>query len=981
MKIKPSLKKILFLNNIIIILIPLIIFFPLIYYFLTQNIEEEIKNKNLQLSRSLAGEINILLDAHINMLRQLIYDIEKGGLRIGSYRISLYLQSIVENHVYFTSIMIIDKNGKVKNIFPYNQDYLNIDMTGQHFYNESKKTNNITWAPATISIDTGHPSTILSIPYKDGIIAGYLDLSSLKNIIERLNLGKNGYAMVLDQTGTVIAHTDFRLVSEQTNIKGLDFIKKGFEGKNGIYTYHLAGAERLACVTLIPKTGWLAVVSQPIQEVLAPINQIKTLLIAGLAVLILFALLISIAFSRRLTKPLILFKEKTKMIADGDYTSSIETTELNVYSEIDELAKNFNKMAEAIKNREESLRFAQFSIDNAYEAICWGDHEGRLLYVNEASSQMFGFKKEDVINKYLYDLDINFTKEEFINTFKKLKDYGSLNFETVFKKADGNIFPADVTSSILNYGGREYFFAFIRDITLRKLAEKGLFEEKELLSVTLRSIGDGVISTDIEGKVKFMNKMAENITGWQQNEANGQPIEHVIHVSDFKTESNSENQLNKIIEISRMKEYFGKHTFLGRDGSKKNILLTILPFKDSDSKIIGMVFTLRDITEQIRLEEEMLRADKLESIGILAGGIAHDFNNLLTGILGNIELAKIFIGNNHPAYNRIEVAEKAIERSKDITQQLLIFSKGGAPLKKASSIEQIIRDSAMFSLRGSGVKCEFSIAEDIPPVEVDEGQMSRVINNLVINAAQSMPDGGIISISIENAHISKSDKMPIEEGEYVLITVRDHGIGIPEENLNKIFDPYFTTKKRGSGLGLAVVYSIIKNHKGLIRVDSKINEGTAFKIYLPSAKQKVITTEVEKKDELTKGKGKILVMDDEDIIRDVAKELLNHLGYEVVLSADGEEAFNLYKQAKETEKPFDAIIMDLTVPGAMGGKDLMQMLLRYDPQVKAIVSSGYSNDPIMAFYKDFGFCGVIMKPYRIKEFSEVLHKVINSNER
>lgn len=977
MKIKTSLKTLLYINAITIIVIPLLIMAVLIYYVLTDSLRQEITNKNLALARSIAGEIDIFLNAPINVLQQLIYDIEKGRLRIGSERIKLYLQSITDNHAYFNTIMVLDKTGKVKNIYPYNLDYIDFDMSGQHFYKEAKKTNSANWSPVSISIDTGQPTTILAIPFGQGIIAGYLDLSSLKNITGKIKLGDNGYSMVVDQTGTVIAHKDFQLVKEQLNIKNLDFIRKALEGKEGTYTYKDKGLERLGSISLVPKTNWLVIIAQPASEIFEPINQIKTLLIAGLSILTLFAMLISISLSRRLIKPLIHFKERTKMLADGDYSSTLQTAEFNAYSEIDGLAENFNKMAEAVKSREESLRFVQFSVDNAADAIFWGDLTGKIIYANTSGSRMLGYQREDLIHKHVYDLDINYNKEEFFSAFEKLKQYGSLNFSTMFKKADGKMFPADVTSSILNYGGKEYFFAFVRDISERKQAEKALFEEKELLAVTLRSIGEGVISADIDGRVIFMNKMAEGITGWQQNEVSGQSIQQVIHISDMKSENHPENLLTKIIEMNGMSKYSGKNILFARDGAKKIILLTAMPVKDRESKGIGTVLAFRDITEQSRMEEELLKADKLESLGLLAGGIAHDFNNLLTGILGNIGLSKIFIGDDHKAYAKLETAEKAIERSKDLTQQLLTFSKGGAPVKITSSIEQIVRDSASFSLRGSNVKCEFSIDDDILPVEVDEGQMSRVINNLIINASQSMPDGGTINIKIENVVITKADDMPIKEGNYVLVSVQDRGTGIPEEHFNKIFDPYFTTKKKGSGLGLAVVYSIVRNHNGHIRVYSKLNEGTTFDIYIPASEKELPPAE-PKNEGFTRGKGKILVMDDEEIIRLVAKELLNHLGYEVELSKDGEEALQFYKNAIEADSPFDAVIMDLTIPGAMGGRDLMTLLLQYDPDVKAIVTSGYSNDPIMGFYKDFGFSGVALKPYKIKELSEVLNKVLSS---
>ncbi len=977
MQSKTSFKNLLCLTNIAMIFIPLLLMTVMTFYILTNSLRDEITNKNLTLSRSIAGEIDRFLNAPLNELQQLKYTLEKGQ-STGSPSINSHLESIVQNHNYFSMIMITDDKGSVTSAYPHNQDYIGLDLSAQQFYKEAKNTNSAYWSHVSISIKTGHPTTVLAIPFDQGIITGYLDLSALNEITEKIKIGDNGYSIVVDQTGTIIAHKNPQLVKEQLNIKNLDFIQKALSGQEGIFKYQFMDIESLGSVSFVQKPRWIVVVTQPIEEAFAPVNKITVFLIAGLIAAILFAISVSLIISRRFSQPLSGLKQRTKMIADGDYSSPIRSAEFDAYSEINELAQNFNKMAEAVKNREESLRFAQFSIDNASEAVFWGDSGGRFLYANKAACRLLSYNMEDLTQKHVYDIDANLKTEAFQPAFNNLRKYGLMRFETIYKTALGKTIPVDITSSILNYNEKEYFFAFARDISVRKQVEKTLAEEKELLSVTLRSIGEGVITTDIEGRVVLMNRMAESITGLKQIELTGLPIYDFFHIYDIETKESCNNRITDVMNIDRTSGYSGKNILSAKDGSEKIISLSAVPLKDMESRAIGVVLAFRDITEQTRMEEEILKADKLESLGLLAGGIAHDFNNLLTAILGNIGLTKIFLGPDDKAVTRLQAAEKAIERAKDLTQQLLTFSRGGAPVKIVSSIEQIVIDSASFSLRGSNVKCEFSIDDGILPVEVDEGQMSRVINNLIINACHAMPDGGVINIEIKNVIIGKADNLPINDGKYICLTVKDHGVGIPEENLNKIFDPYFTTKAKGIGLGLAAAYSIIKNHNGYITVHSKVNEGTTFQIFLPASEQKLSKAASETEEYALKGSGKILIMDDEEIIRLVAKELLKHLGYTVVLSKDGEEALQLYKNAKQEGNPFDAVIMDLTIPGAMGGRELMSFLLQYDPGVKAIVSSGYSNDPIMAFYKDFGFSGVVSKPYKIKEFSEVLHNVLNS---
>ncbi len=397
------------------------------------------------------------------------------------------------------------------------------------------------------------------------------------------------------------------------------------------------------------------------------------------------------------------------------------------------------------------------------------------------------------------------------------------------------------------------------------------------------------------------------------------------------------------------------------------------PIFDDSGNVVMVTEHLRNITEQKKMQQEAQKAQKLESLGVLAGGIAHDFNNLLTGVLGNISLAKMYLSPSNKAFQRLQEAEKASERARDLTQQLLTFSKGGAPVRKTAQIAQMVTDSASFVLRGSNVRCDFYLPEGLWPVSVDEGQISRVIQNLVINADQAMPDGGIIEVGAENVVLGNDRTLPLEEGRYVRITVADRGVGIPEENLQKIFDPYFTTRKKGSGLGLATVYSIMKNHNGYIHAESGAGKGAVFYVYLPASD---CSPEIEEKkacnNMMRVSKGRILVMDDEEIICEIAAEILNHIGYEVSLCRDGSEALALYRQSVESQEPFDAVIMDLTIPGGMGGREAMEKLLKIDPAVKGIVSSGYSSDPIMADYRKYGFSGMIAKPYKVEDLQDVL---------
>lgn len=516
----------------------------------------------------------------------------------------------------------------------------------------------------------------------------------------------------------------------------------------------------------------------------------------------------------------------------------------------------------------------------------------------------------------------------------------------------------------------------VRDITTRKVAEEALAGEKERLAVTLRSIGDGVITTDTHGRVVLVNKVAEELTGWSTNEAQGRPIGEIFVIINEKTRQGTPCPVERTLATGCIEELVNHTILVAKDGRERIIADSAAPIRDRESRIVGAVLVFRDITDKQKMEQELLRARQLESIGVLAGGIAHDFNNLLTAILGNISLSKLYVEEGGKVHQKLSDAENATLRARDLTQQLLTFSRGGAPVKKTTAIADIIRDSVAFSLSGSRVTCCFDIAEDLWPVAVDEGQISQVINNLIINAEQAMPSGGVIAVRCHNTVVSADDCLPLAQGHYIVISIADQGNGIPADVLPRIFEPYFSTKKTGKGLGLATVYSIIKNHDGHITVTSEPGQGTVFLVYLPATNGvDVAAPTVEPEScatEAVPDKGRVLVMDDEVNIREVAGEMLEFIGFSAAYARDGEEAIALYRQAQEAGGPFAAVIMDLTIPGGMGGGEALQHLLQLDPQVRAIVSSGYSNDPILANYRSYGFSGIVTKPYKLTDLRKAL---------
>lgn len=511
------------------------------------------------------------------------------------------------------------------------------------------------------------------------------------------------------------------------------------------------------------------------------------------------------------------------------------------------------------------------------------------------------------------------------------------------------------------------------EMEVRKIAEEALRESEEKLQSVFNQMQDVFYRTDKEGRIVWVTPSAAKMLRYSTSEE--------LIGSDFsKFFSSAAKRQLLIKELTEKGNLLNFEAELRRsDGSSIIVSINSHYYLDNDGVIAGEQGVCRDITERKKLEEERIKVDKMESLGILAGGIAHDFNNLLTTIVGNIKLAKIS-SDNHATINEIlSDAEEACRRARDLTNQLLTFSKGGRPIKKITSIKDQLKNSALFALRGSNVNCEFHVAEDLGLVEIDEGQINQVIYNLVLNAIQSMPNGGTIRITAENSPLQSESSSFIPRDDYILISVRDEGVGIPKEYLPKIFDPYFTTKQKGSGLGLASTYSIIKNHNGYIDVESEAGIGTTFSIYLPIAKTKDLKTEgIRKSDTITKGTGRILIMDDDDTVLSTVGKTLKQLGYQVALVKDGYEAINLYKASKESLNPFDAVLMDLTIRNGLGGKETIKKLLEIDPSVKAIASSGYSSDTVLSDFKQYGFCAALVKPFEIEELSDLLNKILIS---
>jgi PAS domain S-box-containing protein len=512
----------------------------------------------------------------------------------------------------------------------------------------------------------------------------------------------------------------------------------------------------------------------------------------------------------------------------------------------------------------------------------------------------------------------------------------------------------------------------LNEIDERFKVEEALRENQAQLQDLFDNALDYIQILDSEGRFLSVNKAWRTAMGYTPEEVARLTLFDVLAP---ESSEHCQRCFGRVLSNEDIGQV--EFTLVSKDG-RRIIVEGYVSARSENGKVVSARSIFRDITERKKLERNLLNAEKLESIGVLAGGIAHDFNNLLTAILGNISLALEKTPAPSPVHGQLAEAEIASLRARDLTLQLLTFSKGGAPIRQATSIADVIRDSAEFALRGSNARVLFEFEEALAPVEVDAGQFSQVIHNLVSNARQAMPDGGDILIRAGNVDLSPDPLRSGKGGRYVRIAVEDQGVGIPPELLKQVFDPFFSTRKDGSGLGLAVCHSVIKQHEGMLAAESRPGGGTKFIIHLPASESMPFKPAAGRGTSAAsiKGQNRILIMDDEEIVRKVAMEVLGVMGYETVGVVGGSEAIEAYSQAMRDGKPFSAVLMDLTIPGGMGGKEAVQKMLELDPAARVIVSSGYSNDPVMADFRAFGFCGVIAKPYRIGDLRELLARVL-----
>jgi PAS domain S-box-containing protein len=495
-----------------------------------------------------------------------------------------------------------------------------------------------------------------------------------------------------------------------------------------------------------------------------------------------------------------------------------------------------------------------------------------------------------------------------------------------------------------------------------------LREREARYRTVVESAQDYIFMIDAAGCVIEVNEIGARMLGRSAAEIRGRHLDALFppEIAEF--------QLASVAQVFETGEPLNREAMTRFPDGERLLDTWLIPFFSEAGAVKAVIGTSRDITQRRRHEDEMHRVAKLESTGVLAGGIAHDFNNILTVALGNISLARRRTAGDAMLTHQLDQAADALQRARSLTTQLLTFSKGGAPIKQLTASRALIEESATFALSGSASRAELAIPEELWPIEVDAGQISQVIQNLVLNADQAMPDGGTVRIAAANLEVDAGAPLPLKPGRYVRISVADDGVGIPAEIRERVFDPYFTTKEHGTGLGLSTTHSIVRRHGGHISLDSRAGAGSTFHVHLPARAEAIpeLPDSDQPQSPLT---GRVLVMDDDPLIRELALQLLGELGFEANLASNGDEAAATYRELSARGQRPDAVIMDLTVGGGVGGRQGTELIKEFDPDAWVIVSSGYSNDPVMSDFRRHGFSDVLTKPYGIEQLRRVLARL------
>ncbi|MFP4475600.1 MAG: PAS domain S-box protein [Desulfatibacillaceae bacterium] len=967
-----SFRNVLAMHGILWSTLPLLLVGLATLAVLTAFLEREITGKNLLLAQSLASEVEQWLVPQMSILAQ-AGDVMRENGPVAPERLDAYLESVLRRNSLFETIQIIDEAGKVLHSAPPRSRRTGADLTSMDFLGKFDfgPTRGLTSTFKSTGADM--PLLVLTRTIPGGVAVGYLNLHLLNDIVGKVSLGKTGFAVVLDENGNVLARPD----GKPQSLPGVDSMRElrvdhGLrEGRAHIV---LNGERVLATAAAVSPTRWAVVVTQREDEAFTPVRHLTEIFLVGLCLTLVFSFGVSVWLSGRLTRPLQTLSRYSKRLAMGEYDAHISR---HNYGEVDTLARDLEAMAEAIRLRETALRESEERyrtiLDGIEDAYYETNLEGDLVFFNDKLCEILGYSGRELLGmnnrEYSDPEHIRKTFESFNQVFRTGKPATGVEWRIVTKEGQKRDLEVSV-SLIRDRGEKVGFRGIVRDVTERRAMEAELSQTKNFLQNIMLSSIDTIVSTDLAGNIEFATPSVFELLGYTPHQMMARKVEYYY----VQGREDARKIMRGLRETGGMTNH--EMQVRRRDGRIIDVNLSASFLRNERGQVIGTLGVLRDVSYNKRLEAHLQHAQKMEAIGTLAGGVAHDFNNLLMGVQGYVSLMLLDMDRGHPLHDKLRKIEQHVTSGAELTKQLLGVARGGKYEVKPKNPNDLVSNTAeMFGRTRKEIRIHTRFDAGVHTVDVDRGQIEQVLLNLFVNAWQAMPDGGDLYIETKNVFLDAEFTGPFDArpGPFARISVRDTGHGMDAETCTKVFDPFFTTKEkgRGTGLGLASAYGIMKNHNGMITVQSEKGRGSTFNLYIPASRGRATAVESVSAD-VRRGTETVLLVDDEAMVLDVGAQMLRALGYRVLEAGSGVEAADIFRERHEE---IDVVILDMIMPG-MGGEETYELLREIDPGVKVLLCSGYSIRGQASHILEKGCNAFVQKPFDITTLSAALNEVL-----
>jgi PAS domain S-box-containing protein len=880
-------------------------------------------------------------------------------------------------------IFVLDTQGTLWADFPAAAQIRGQSFAHRRYFQQTMAENKAMVSTPYRSTRTGKPVVTFTAMLYDskGQMIGMLGCSAplltpnALGGVRQTRIGQTGYVTIYDTSGQVIVHPQAeRILQRDTPPEANGLLEEAIKGFEGVgRTVNVNGAAMLAATKRIAGTDWILAVQQPEQEAFASLEEARRRVLLGAVLAAVLAAGFGIVVVRWITRPLHALRTATLQLGQTGADESLKA--ITSRDEIGDLARTVTtingQLGRTLSSLQEASVLWQRTFDAVADPVFIVDGRFRVMRVNQAAAAWLGQPAEAVVGQPGAQMIYGTAQPPYNCPHRQTMISGEMTRVIMESIRPGQINELTATALTDEKGAITGSVLILRDITAQKKAETALRESEEGFRDIVENSVEPIFSVDLKGRIMACNRATCAVLGAAERLIVGTSFKQWMEPSTAETVMAAFNG----VFVSGLPLHDVRFEALRQDGRplavRGNVRLLV-----KGGEPIGFQAMMRDVSDQQRLDAQLQRSEKLEAIGTLAGGIAHDFNNFLAAIMGYLNLARLNAENDADVVRYLDSAEKVVSRASSLTRQLLTFSKGGKPIKELLPVASLVDEAATIALgKASGCRHEIHLAPDLRPVLADRGQIVQVLTNLLINARQAMPEGGLIRISARNCPVAALGQVGnLEPGNYVAVTVADQGPGIPESVRRRVFDPFFTTKKGGSGLGLATSHSIITRHGGHIEVDPAPARGAAVTFHLPAVDGRVETPAPVARD-LHPGSGRILLMDDEESIRELCRDALSLAGYTVDVVDEGQKAIDRVKQALATGITYDLAIFDLTIPGGMGGMEAFGAIAHLAPAIKGIVTSGYSQNPVISDPQLYGFAAALQKPFRISDLTAAVKQV------